>query len=184
MPNLQENTELSSEQFASVLMQTLLLTGKVTASVQDLILESEEDLSRDDLEHEEVMQNVQELSENASATEQIFMTIRNKLLSGKMLSEADFYLQRIVQVVPWVVEDYIGLGELTEYERYCLMYYQDDESNGVIGTRLHEKLLHRNGGRMIALFRLPPSKVRIAALSLEQIRFWQKYFPMEFAEFS
>lgn len=180
-----ENTTTSSpEAFAANLMQTILLTSKVTESVQMLISETEDSSVDDDLDHDEMEHNAQRLAEHVSAMEDVFISIRDKLLSGKMLSEMEFYLQRIVQVVPWVVEDYIHLSELTEYERYCMMYYEDDDSNGIIYTRCHERLLHSNGVRIIALCRLPTSKVRIASLSQEQIRFWQKNFPLEFAEFA
>lgn len=131
----------------------------------------------------EVLQNSSDLLRHIDELGYAATKIQRKLLQGTLLDEFEFYIQRVFSIVPWVIEDFVNVGEYSEYERYCLMHYDDASQRGLIDTEMHEDCLHHEGGRLISLRRVPVQDVLVTELSKNQIQFFEQHFPVEFSEF-
>lgn len=136
-----------------------------------------------EIQESQLLETVDQLIRFANQDGDAINEVFRRLKYGHLLSEALFYLHMAQPIVPWVIDDFIRIGLHTDYERYCLMHYEDEDHRGLIGTDAHERLLNTDGGRRIALFRLSPALVSKSALTAEQLDFWSTNFPAEFQRF-
>ncbi len=105
----------------------------------------------------------------------------HKLLAGKPLSQEEYYLVRASGVDFGGAKD-LGLTDLTDYEVYRMLCYEDDRRWSYINVHLSPR--DPQSQQVSARFGCPPEECRRRFLRPEQETFFRDRFPKVYERFS